>query len=72
MGLAVSPDGKRFATVSTDRKVRVFNFQSGKLARVYDEALATYNSIQQSPHALPNMEFGRRYNSTTELLVKWE
>nr|XP_023014768.1 peptidylprolyl isomerase domain and WD repeat-containing protein 1-like [Leptinotarsa decemlineata] len=30
-GLAFSPDGKKFATISSDRKVRVFNFVTGKL-----------------------------------------
>lgn len=37
--LAFSPDGKKFATISTDRRVRVFNFLTGKLTRVYDETL---------------------------------
>lgn len=59
-GLAVSPDGRRFATISNDRKVRVFQFNTGKLIRVFDEALTTYTQMQQTPHALPNMEFGRR------------
>ena len=59
-GLAASPDGKRFASISTDRKVRVFQFNSGKLIRVFDEALSTYSQMQQTKHALPNMEFGRR------------
>lgn len=59
-GLAFSPDGKRFATLSTDRKVRVFTFLIGKLIRVFDEALARYQEIQQTKHALPNMEFGRK------------
>lgn len=60
-GLTISNDGQRFATISTDRKVRVFKFQTGKLVRVFDEALSTYTQMQQTPHALPNMEFGRRY-----------
>ncbi|XP_036345269.1 peptidylprolyl isomerase domain and WD repeat-containing protein 1-like isoform X1 [Rhagoletis pomonella] len=59
-GLAASPDGRRFATISNDRKVRVFQFITGKLIRVFDEALTTYTQMQQTPHALPNMEFGRR------------
>ncbi|XP_018803983.1 PREDICTED: peptidylprolyl isomerase domain and WD repeat-containing protein 1 [Bactrocera latifrons] len=59
-GLAVSPDGRRFSTISNDRKVRVFQFNTGKLIRVFDEALTTYTQMQQTPHALPNMEFGRR------------
>lgn len=59
-GLDFSPDGKRFAAVSIDRKVRVFSFITGKLLRVYDENLARYSEQQQSAQALPNMEFGRR------------
>lgn len=59
-GLAFSPDGKRFATLSTDRKVRVFTFLTGKLIRVFDETLPRYQDIQQTKHALPNMEFGRK------------
>lgn len=59
-GLSFSPDGKRFATLSTDRKVRVFAFMTGKLIRVFDETLVRYQEVQQSKHALPNMEFGRK------------
>ncbi|XP_075167285.1 peptidylprolyl isomerase domain and WD repeat-containing protein 1 [Haematobia irritans] len=66
-GLAASQDGRRFATISTDRKVRVFQFQTGKLIRVFDEALQTYTQMQQTPHALPNMEFGRRMASERDL-----
>ncbi|XP_061398370.1 peptidylprolyl isomerase domain and WD repeat-containing protein 1-like [Musca vetustissima] len=66
-GLAVSNDGKRFATISTDRKVRVFKFHTGKLVRVFDEALSTYTQLQQTPLALPNMEFGRRMAAERDL-----
>jgi len=59
-GLTFSSDGKKFATLSTDRKVRVFTFLKGKLIRIYDEALARYTEMQQTTQALPNMEFGRR------------
>ncbi|KAL9918842.1 peptidylprolyl isomerase domain and WD repeat-containing protein 1 isoform 1-T2 [Glossina fuscipes fuscipes] len=66
-GLTISQDGKRFATISTDRKVRVFQFSTGKLIRIYDEALNTYTQMQQTPHALPNMEFGRRMAAERDL-----
>ncbi|XP_034650556.1 peptidylprolyl isomerase domain and WD repeat-containing protein 1 isoform X2 [Drosophila subobscura] len=66
-GLAASPDGKRFAAISTDRKVRVFQFNTGKMIRVFDEALSTYTQLQQTPHALPNMEFGRRMAAERDL-----
>uniref|UniRef100_A0A1B6DR82 peptidylprolyl isomerase n=1 Tax=Clastoptera arizonana TaxID=38151 RepID=A0A1B6DR82_9HEMI len=58
--LSFSPDGLKFATVSADRKVRVFNFLTGKLTRVYDETLQRYTELQQVNQQLPNMEFGRR------------
>lgn len=34
MSLAFSPDGRRFATISADRRVRIFNFITGKLVSV--------------------------------------
>lgn len=66
-GLDFSPDGKRFAAVSTDRKVRVFSFITGKLLRVYDEHLQRYTEQQQTSQALPNMEFGRRMAAERDL-----
>nr|CAH7724621.1 unnamed protein product [Callosobruchus chinensis] len=59
-GLAFSPNGKRFATVSTDRKVRVFNFITGKLLKVIGESMSKFVEYQQKTQKLPNMEFGRR------------
>ncbi|CAD7077732.1 unnamed protein product [Hermetia illucens] len=66
-GLAITNDGKRFATLSTDRKVRVFSLLSGKLIRVYDETLARYTELQQTTQALPNMDFGRRMANERDL-----
>ncbi|CAH1118491.1 unnamed protein product [Phaedon cochleariae] len=59
-GLAFSVDGKKFAAISTDRRVRVFNFITGKLLRVLDETLPRFTEHQQKTQQLPNMEFGRR------------
>ncbi|XP_054278325.1 peptidylprolyl isomerase domain and WD repeat-containing protein 1-like [Macrosteles quadrilineatus] len=59
-GLCFSPDGTKFATMSFDRKVRVFNFLTGKLTRVFDESLQRFSELQQKKQQLPNMEFGRR------------
>lgn len=56
-----SPDGKKFASLSGDRKVRVFNFRTGKLYRVFDETLQRFTELQQMTQQLPNMEFGQRY-----------
>lgn len=59
-GLCFSGDGKKFATISVDRKVRIFNFLTGKLNRVLDETLPRFTELQQATQQLPNMEFGRR------------
>ncbi|XP_071454294.1 peptidylprolyl isomerase domain and WD repeat-containing protein 1 [Hetaerina americana] len=70
-GLAFSPDGLLFATISTDRKVRVFKFQTGKLTRVLDETLQRFSELQQAHQQLPNMEFGRRMAVERDL-EKWD
>lgn len=67
ISLCVAPNGGRFATISLDRKVRVFNFLTGKLLRVLDESLPRFTELQQATQQLPNMEFGRRYNQVAFL-----
>lgn len=68
-GMAFSNDGRRIATLSTDRKVRIFTFLTGKLIRVFDEALVRFSEMQQTTQALPNMEFGRRYFEFSNLVL---
>ncbi|XP_013137503.1 PREDICTED: peptidylprolyl isomerase domain and WD repeat-containing protein 1 [Papilio polytes] len=65
--LAFSPDGKKMASISLDRKVRVFHFLSGRLHKVLDESLQRYQDLQHQAHQLPNMEFGRRMATEREL-----
>ncbi|KAI4707058.1 hypothetical protein J4E89_008393 [Alternaria sp. Ai002NY15] len=69
--LTISPTGKQFATLSfPDRKVRVFDFATGKLHRTYDESIETITSMQQAGTAvqhLEDMEFGRRIAIEREL-----
>ena len=65
--LAFAPDGKLFATMATDRKVRVFRFLSGKKVRVFDEDLQVFTDMQQSGQHLPDMEFGRRMAGEKDL-----
>lgn len=60
IGLAITKNGDKFAAISTDRRVRVFNFLTGKLVRVLDESLPRFTELQQATQQLPNMEFGRR------------
>ena len=69
--LTISPTGKQFATFSfPDRKIRIFDFATGKLYRTYDESIETITSMQQAGTAvqhLEDMEFGRRIGIEREL-----
>ncbi|XP_055706906.1 peptidylprolyl isomerase domain and WD repeat-containing protein 1 [Phlebotomus papatasi] len=65
--LEFSEDGRKFATLSSDRMVRVFAFLSGRLLRVYDESLARFSERHQEHPTLPNMEFGRRMANEKDL-----
>ena len=62
--IVISPSGIHFATFSfPDRRVRVFDFASGKLHRSYDESIATITDMQQagtSIQKLDDVDFGRR------------
>ncbi|KAI9763258.1 MAG: hypothetical protein M1835_007875 [Candelina submexicana] len=69
--ITTSPSGHQFATFSfPDRKVRVFDFPTGKLYRTYDESLITITEMQQAGTALQKLEdveFGRRLAIEREL-----
>uniref|UniRef100_A0A1B0ETT7 peptidylprolyl isomerase n=1 Tax=Lutzomyia longipalpis TaxID=7200 RepID=A0A1B0ETT7_LUTLO len=65
--LEFSEDGKKFATLSLDRMVRVFAFLSGRLLRVFDESLVRFSERHQEHPRLPNMEFGRRMANEKDL-----
>lgn len=71
LSLAFSPDGRSFATTSTDWQVRVWHFSTGKLARVYDESIGALQAAQRAsaglPHALDAFDFGRRLAVEKEL-----
>lgn len=62
-GITFSPDEVTFATMSTDRFLRVFTFDSGKMIKKFDERLNVYSEAQQNeklPVKLDDLEFGRR------------
>lgn len=65
--LCFSPDGRRFATMASDRCVRVFRFLTGKLTHVLNESIQHYVELQQARQQLPNMEFGKRLAVEREL-----
>jgi len=62
--ITIAPSGQQFATFSfPDRKVRIFDFPTGKLYRTYDESILTLTEMQQAGTALQKLEeveFGRR------------
>lgn len=69
--ITISPSGSQFACFSfPDRRVRVFDFPTGKLNRTYDESLATITEMQQAGTALQRLDdvdFGRRFAVEREL-----
>lgn len=69
--ITISPAGSQFATFSfPDRKIRVFDFPTGRLHRTYDESLLTVTEMQQAGTALQKLEdveFGRRLAVEREL-----
>jgi peptidylprolyl isomerase domain and WD repeat-containing protein 1 len=69
--LTISPNGSQFATFSfPDRKIRVFDFPTGKLHRTYDESLQVIEEMQlagTSLQKLDDVEFGRRLATEREL-----
>ncbi|KAK0307117.1 Peptidyl-prolyl cis-trans isomerase cyp15 [Friedmanniomyces endolithicus] len=70
--LTISPTCRQLATFSfPDRKVRVFDFASGKLHRTYDESLTIITEMQQagtlSSEPLEAVDFGRRMAVEREL-----
>ncbi|EMC91415.1 hypothetical protein BAUCODRAFT_326960 [Baudoinia panamericana UAMH 10762] len=70
--ITISPTGTQFATFSfPDRKVRVFDFVSGKLYRTYDESIQTLTDMQQagtlSNEPMEAVDFGRRIAVEREL-----
>ena len=69
--ITISPSGAQFATFSfPDRKIRIFDFPSGKLYRTYDESISTISDMQQAGTALQTLEateFSRRLAVEREL-----
>lgn len=69
--LTISQSGHQFATFSfPDRKIRIFDFATGKLHRTYDESLQIIEEMQQAGTALQKLddvEFGRRLATEREI-----
>ncbi|KYR01535.1 WD40 repeat-containing protein [Tieghemostelium lacteum] len=61
--LEFSTNSKYFSIMGRDKKLRIFNYKTGKLYRVYDESYHVLNEIQKSDdpnYALDSGDFGKR------------
>lgn len=58
--ISFSPDGDHMATSSSDRKIRIYKFKSGKLIREYDESLQKIEALHKAEPLMNNMDFARR------------
>ncbi|KAF2499197.1 peptidyl-prolyl cis-trans isomerase-like protein [Lophium mytilinum] len=69
--ITISPTGHQFATMSfPDRKIRIFDFKSGRLYRTYDESIETISEMQQAGTAIQTLEdaeFNRKLAVEKEL-----
>ena len=69
--ITISPSGSQFATFSfPDRKIRIFDFTTGKLHRTYDESISTISDMQQAGTAFQTLEateFSRRLVAERDL-----
>ena len=63
LSLSISPNGRLFCIYTLSRKLRVFDYLTGKLRSTFSEAYEDYQDIQNLPnseHRLERIEFHRR------------
>lgn len=58
--ICFSQDGDYFVTTSSDRKIRIFKFKSGKLVRTYDETLERIEATQNEQSLMSRVDFARK------------
>lgn len=69
-GIVFNPERTLFATMGTDRFVRVYRLATAKMAKKFDERLSWYSEMKQQeklPVPLDDLEFGRRLAIEREL-----
>lgn len=69
-GIVFNPDRTLFATMGTDRFVRVYRLATAKMTKKFDERLSWYSEMKQQeklPVPLDDLEFGRRLVIEREL-----
>ncbi|CAJ0960284.1 unnamed protein product, partial [Mesorhabditis belari] len=62
VAMCMSPDGKKFATLAEDRRIRVFDVLTGKIEYLIDETMPKYieQAKQNRNFGLQSMEWNRR------------
>jgi peptidylprolyl isomerase domain and WD repeat-containing protein 1 len=62
VSLAISPQGSHIAIYGSDRKVRIFEFTTGKLRIQYDERMQVYDALMQKNHSfsIDAVDYGKR------------
>lgn len=66
--LTFSSNGQYFATTSSDRKIRVFKFSTGKLLRIFDESLEKLEAMHKEEPIMTNIDFARKIAIERELV----
>ena len=73
VSLAVSPTGAHFAVYGSDRKIRLFDFKSGKMIKQFDERMKVYDALVQkqteknASTSMDNIDYGKRAAREREL-----
>jgi len=67
--LSINQQGFLFATLCSDRKIRVFDFITGKISRIYDESVEVYsnNNSNSIKHEVEPADLNRRVAVEREL-----
>jgi len=62
VSIAVSPSGLHFALYGSDRKVRLFEYTTGKLIVQYDERMQVYDALVQKSNTanIDTVDYGKR------------
>lgn len=74
ISLSMSPTGTHFAIYASDRKVRLFHFESGKIVVQYDERMKTYDAQVQKKfsagdlaYEMDSIDYGNRVAREREI-----
>ena len=66
VSLAISPTGTHFIVYGSDRKVRIFEFKSGKIVKQFDERMKVYDALikkqteKNSSSSMDSIDYGKR------------